>query len=106
MKNQAFEPVTLCASELGFHATHGTADTKAILDELVKLGITHYKCMPDRFGDCIWLFNCRNLPSQLPNWLYRESCTAIDWVGKRGAMTKEIADDIVREAHVELASLQ
>lgn len=90
-------PATLCASELGFHAETGTCEAKAIIGRIKDLGITYFRCMPDRFGDCLWFFNCRNVPSVLPEWLVVKSSTAKDWVGS-GGMTEEIARKIEEDA--------
>ena len=93
---------TLCLSELGFHAATGIGGGKIgepnpILVAAKKLGITYFRYMPDRFGDCIWLFNARNVPDELPDWIYRKNHKASDFVGK-SAMTDRDAEAIEAES--------
>lgn len=90
-------PVTLCASELGFHAETGTCEARAMIARIKDLGITYFRLMSDRFGDCLWFFNCRNVPAVLPEWLEVKSSTAKDWVG-HGGITEEIAKEIETDA--------
>lgn len=90
-------PVTLCASMMGFHAETGDGDLNAIVNRVKTLGIKYFRSMGDRFGDCVWLFNCRNVPAVLPEWLEVRPCTAKDWVGS-GGMTEEIANEIEADA--------
>lgn len=88
---------TLCASELGFHAATGKCSTNDITEHVKGLGITYFKFLVDRMGDCLWFFNCRNVPANLPEWLERKQVSAADWVG-RGGMTEEIAREIEGDA--------
>lgn len=88
---------TLCASELGFHAENGTCSTNKITKHIKGLGITYFKFLVDRMGDSIWLFNCRNVPEELPEWLERKQVGATDWIG-RGGMTEELAKEIEDES--------
>lgn len=90
-------PVTLCASEIGFHAETGICDSQAIISRIKGLGITYFRFMPDRFGDCLWFFNCRNVPADLPEWVEVKAVTAKDWIG-RGGMTEDIAKEIEADA--------
>lgn len=93
---------TLVLSQLGFHAATGIncgkiGERPPELVAVDNMGITFYRRMPDRFGDCIFLFNCRNVPEDLPEWLERSDVKASDFVNK-SAMTQGYADDIEREA--------
>lgn len=96
---------TLIVSRLGFHAATGinggkAGDRSPELVEIDSMGITFYRSMPDRFGDYIYLFNCRNVPDELPEWVFRSAYKASDFVNK-SAMTQEYSDDIDREASPE-----
>ena len=97
------KPETLCLSEIGFCTakgltTYSTGADNPMLAELSRMGITYFRFMHDRFMDCLWLFNCRNVPDDLPDWLERVPQQASDFVGK-SAMTQLIADQIKEQAN-------
>lgn len=87
---------TLVASLMGIYSETKDSSPNAV-KYLKELGITHYRSMPDNFGDYIIFFNCRNVPEVLPEWLVKIERTSLDYAG-RGAMTQEIAEDIIKEA--------
>ncbi|MNP43717.1 hypothetical protein D3C76_1375530 [compost metagenome] len=75
---------TLVISELGYHAAHGYGQGEDVpsLAEVKRMGITFQRCMPDRMGDSIWLFGCRGVPDQLPEWLRMSDAVEQDFVGR------------------------
>lgn len=96
------KPETLCLSQLGFHAATGSYGSKIgerdpMLVEIGRMGITYFRFMHDRFGDSIWLFNARNVPVELPEWIDRKHQQASVFVG-RSAMTQAEADAIEKDA--------
>lgn len=96
------KPETLCLSQIGFHAVTGSYDSRIgerdpMLVEIERMGITYFRFMHDRFGDTIWLFNARNVPVELPGWIYRQHQKATVFVG-RSAMTQSDADAIEKDA--------
>lgn len=88
---------TLNISLIGVGMEHGKCGSRFGVDLVEAMGITYFRSMPVNFGDNVMLFNCRNVPDVLPDWLTRSERTAQDFVG-RSAMTQIHADAIAEDA--------